>query len=650
MAKKLSPDSLLELSFVADPQLSTDARYAAAVHTVIKQPEGEDKPPEYVGRIHLYDLKEGGARAFTEGSSTSSSPRFSPDSKQLAFLSKRADDKPQLYVIPLDGGEARKLTGVKAGVSEFVWHPDGKQLAFVSRGDWEDKDAKAGKGRVVDQMTYKGDGVGFLPTEVAQIYLYDLDQDKSKQLSKLASDPHGLVFSPDGETLYFSGSKDAEDADGWRSHLWALPLKGKKAKSLVKNVTMASTPSISPDGKQLAFFAPSEGENFASPTGLWLVASKGGEARLLSGEIEAVPSIGGDSRYGAYPNTPQWSADSQHVFINANHQGRSGLTSIGIETGEHKRMQREDRAVTSFHHAAETFVFTAETPQQPGELFFRKDSKEHQLSEVNKAFVDKYQLAQASEEQTAQAEGGIKLPYWTMGPSKPRKDGALVLQVHGGPHTNYGYGFYLEFQMLAAAGYTVVYGNPRGSSSYGHHFATAMLGDYGSIDADDVMTIAHDARKNHVDKNAPMHLTGGSYGGFMTNWLVGQTDEFTSAVTQRSICNFVSFYGSSDIGYRFCELEQGGNAWNDMAKLWGQSPLKHVSKVRTPTLILHAEEDHRCPIEQAEQWFIALKRIGKAPARLIRFPDEGHELSRSGRPDRRIQRLEAILDWFEEHA
>ena len=203
--------------------------------------------------------------------------------------------------------------------------------------------------------------------------------------------------------------------------------------------------------------------------------------------------------------------------------------------------------------------------------------------------------------------------------------------------------------MQAAAGYTVVYGNPRSSSSYGTDFALAALGRYGTVDADDVMAIAKHALKNHSSTKAPMHLTGGSYGGFMTNWLVGQNNFFASAVSQRSISNWLSFYGSSDIGYRFAATEVDGNPWDDTDKLWQQSPMKYVKKVKTPILLIHSEEDHRCPIEQAEQFYIAIKILNKADTKFIRYPNESHELSRSGRPDRRIHRLEATLGWFEKY-
>jgi dipeptidyl aminopeptidase/acylaminoacyl peptidase len=205
-----------------------------------------------------------------------------------------------------------------------------------------------------------------------------------------------------------------------------------------------------------------------------------------------------------------------------------------------------------------------------------------------------------------------------------------------------------EFQLLAAAGYTVVYGNPRGGSSFGTGFAAAIKAAYGTVDADDVLAITDDALAKHADPTAPVHLTGGSYGGFMTNWLTARTDRYRSAVTQRSICNWLSFYGTADIGPWFGGEEQGGTPWTDTERLWASSPLKHVANVRTPTLVIHSELDHRCPIEQAEQWFTALKELG-VETRMLRFPDEGHDLSRSGRPDRRLERLEAIIGWFDQH-
>lgn len=645
---KLRPDSLLKLTFLSDPQLSPDGRYLAAVSTVIEPGRGEGEgyhPPRYQSRLMLFETDGSGSRGFTQGPSDSK-PRFSPDGSKLAFLAKRGDDKqPQLYVMSLGGGEAERLTRLASGVLSFSWHPDSQQLAFISRGDWEDKVAQEGRARFVERMYYKADGRGLKPTEIAQVYLISLDK-AYKQLSNFAANPSDMAFHPDGLSLYVCAATSLADEDLWHSGLWQLPATGGKATLLIAGSQLVSAVAPSQDGTSLALIAPAEPGNLASPVGLWLWQD--GRLSLLTGELDAQPGIGGDSRYGDYPNRPAWSEDSRSLVINVNRAGRSALSRVSLASGKLRALHSGDRAVTAFSYAAGRLAFLAETPSRPGELFTLWRGRETQLSQVNADFVARYRLAEASEH-TTRAEHGPRLTYWSLSPQKPRKDKALVLQVHGGPHTNYGYGFYFEFQLLATRGYTVVYGNPRGSSGYGSDFAGRILGGYGTIDSDDVLAVAKAARHSHTDPTAPMHLTGGSYGGFMTNWLITQTTAFRSAVTQRSICNWLSFYGTSDIGYRFSEREVGGNPWDDTDKLWAQSPLKHVANVTTPLLILHDEEDHRCPIEQAEQLFIALKRIGKAEVRFLRFPGEGHELLRSGRPDRRIERLKAIVDWFEAH-
>ena len=648
---KLEPKHLFDLTFIADPALSPNGRHAAAVHTVIVQ--DEDEPPRYRSNLFLYNLETGDETHFTRSSFKDTRPRFSPDGTQLAFLSQREKEgKTQLYLMSVTGGEPEALTSFTSGVSSFAWHPAGEGIAFVSRGDWEDEVAENGNARVIDRLHYKMDGTGFRPEKSAQVYYLDLRTKKekrgeAKQLTSLETDPSSPVFSPDGKTLYFVASPSLDADDTWLSNIYGLELESETLKTLLPEPRILAAPSPSPDGKWVAFFGTRDPDNFGSADGLWRVSSAGGEPGLVSGEYETPPSIGGDSRYGRYPNRAQW-LDEGKVVINVNRAGRSSLGVLEPTTQTFAPLTEGNRAVTSFDEQGDTVLFTAETPDRPGELFVLQNGEERRLSHANDTFFEQFD-ARLPNDPVSVTSSDTDLTYWTLSPVEPREDNALVLQVHGGPHTNYGYGFYFEFHLLAARGYTVVYGNPRGSSSFGSDFATSMQRRYGTLDADDVLAVARHAKQHHTDPDAPLHLTGGSYGGFMTNWLVGHTDEFQSAVTQRSICNWLSFYGASDIGYKFTEQEQGGTPWGDVATLWEQSPLKYAENVTTPTLVLHAEEDHRCPVEQAEQFYVALKRIGKAPTRFIRFPGEGHELSRSGRPDRRIERLNAILDWFEEH-
>jgi dipeptidyl aminopeptidase/acylaminoacyl peptidase len=642
VVEALTLAALFEMQYVSDPALSSDGRYGAAVVTRIEAGE----PPKYASRIHLYDLKTQRERPFTQGIAKDTQPRFNANSTHLAFLSDRHEGKNQLFLMPITGGEAQRLTDFKTGVSEFAWHPDGVQLAFISRGD-ANEDLK-GRGREIERTYYKQDGKGFRPEEIAQIYLLNTQSLEHRPLTELSTNPSSLVFASDG-SLLFVAAHNIEDEGYYYRNIWRLNPDSGELKAIIDqpNPLIASNPMPSPDGRYVAYLAPSLKERISSPTGLWLVDSSGGEPSLLTGELDCIPLVGGDSRYGRFPNTPQWWGDS--LLVNGNERGSSYVVKVNPQTLERQTLQASQRAVTSFSAVAERVLFTAETPEKPGELYVWEDEQEARLSHATEAFTRRYRLMTPSDEiRLPTTDSESEIVYWTLSPHTPRADYASVLQIHGGPRTNYGYGFSFEMQLMAARGYRVVYGNPRGGSGYGYAFSNSISGRVGTIDAADVLTIARHARQERPE--APMHVTGGSYGGFMTNWLVTQTQEFTSAVTQRSISNWLSFFGTSDIGFSWIHIEVGGNPWEHTERLWDQSPMKHVANVRTPLLILHSEEDYRCPIEQAEQFFTALRVIGKAPVKFVRFPNEGHELSRSGRPDRRLQRLELILDWFERYA
>ena len=648
----LTPNALLDLRYVSGPALSADGARAAAVITDVE--DGE--PPAYKSAIHLFDIGAGTSRPFTQGAHKDTQPRFSPDGSRLAFLSdrgvecggERGGEKAQLYLIELAGGEARGLTDLGAGVLEFAWHPKGHHIALVSHGEAEAK--RKGSGREITRTYYKQDGRGFRRDGSAQVWRLELDSGRLEKITDLDTSVSQIAFAPDSN-LVFAAARTPEDEGYYYRNIWRLEPKSETPTALIDqpNPLIAGHPSVSPDGAQVAYLAPCLPERISSPTGLWVVPVTGGAPTLLTGELDCVPLVGSDSRYGRYLNAPSW-VDNNSVLVNGNQRGSSVVVRVDVASRSWEAVQEAGRAVTSFDGARGAILFTAETPTHPGELFLRDaEGRETRLSGANDAFVNRYALRTPSDETLIPTDDGeAEVVYWTLQPARPREDRALVLQVHGGPRTNYGYGFSFEFQLLAARGYTVVYGNPRGGSSYGYGFSDSISGRLGTVDADDVMRIARHAKANHSGEDTPVHLTGGSYGGFMTNWLVSQSDFFTSAVTQRSISNWLSFFGTSDIGFSWIHVEVGGNPWEHTERLWNQSPMKYVADIRTPLLILHAEEDHRCPVEQAEQLFTALRVLGREVG-FVRFQDEGHELSRSGRPDRRLQRLKLIVDWFESH-
>jgi dipeptidyl aminopeptidase/acylaminoacyl peptidase len=278
------------------------------------------------------------------------------------------------------------------------------------------------------------------------------------------------------------------------------------------------------------------------------------------------------------------------------------------------------------------------------------NGEQRQLTNVNEEFLKEVELSKA-EPISWKAPDGWELHGWIMKPIGFEEGNKypLVLEIHGGPHAMYANTYFHEFQMLAASGFVVLFTNPRGSHGYGQEFVNAVRGDYGGKDYLDIMSAVDYVLEtfDFIDENR-MGVTGGSYGGFMTNWIVGHTNRFKAAVTQRSISNWLSFYGVSDIGYFFSEWEVEGDLIDNAEKLWNHSPLKYVKNINTPLLILHGERDFRCPIEQAEQLYVALKRQ-KKPTKFVRFPEANHELSRSGNPKLRVDRLNYIKDWFVEH-
>jgi dipeptidyl aminopeptidase/acylaminoacyl peptidase len=666
MAAKLKTRHLTELTFVADPRLAPapdGERPGRAVVTVTDVVPGEGKaPPRYRSRLALVDLRADAPaerlRILTAGEADRA-PRWSPDGRRIAFLrsgrSEGGDPKPaQLAVIDLDGGEARVLTSGKNPVTAFAWHDDDHLLA-VTRGDRSDDDVERGLGRVIDRRCHRFDGVGFLPAPETDLLRVAVADGRSKRWATLPQTPSEIAIAPGGRRLaYLAPSDDDEHGEGL-TRLWVRKLGGKRvgeAEDAAGRPLRASGLAWAPDGGRLAFLAPSDLVGLGRPTSLWLSRRDGGAPRRLTADVEASPSIGGDARYGAYPTAPRWTRDGRALAIVANRAGRSHLARVGLGRGAKvTALGGGDRVVTAFDGDDAWALLVVETPTTPGELVLRAPGgEETRLSSLNDAWVERFDLV-APVERRFTAADGTELAYHWWAPTAPRRDRAFVVQVHGGPHTNDGFGFRFEFQRLAAAGYAVVSLNPRGSSSFGEDFATAALLRYGTVDADDVMAVVEHAAAHHDAPDAPVHLTGGSYGGFMTNWLVGhQPERFRSAVTQRSICNWVSFFGTSDIGPWFTEGEVGLSPWLDLDALWRASPLRKVADVVTPTLVLHSEEDFRCPIEQGEQWFSALRRLGRAETRFVRFPGESHDLSRSGRPDRRIQRIDLILDWFERHA
>ncbi len=548
------------------------------------------------------------------------------------------------------GGEARILYAFEkkkrlGGFEGLRWHPSGRQLFFASRT----KEVKEGDSdvKVVNRLFYKLNDLGFFHDRWRHLYRIGLGQRRPTQVSKGAFDITGFDVSPDGRQVAF-GANTARDADyTFRKDLYVVPTKGGDPDRLTEGKGPIGAVRWSPDGQQVAFVGHDLRRRLATNQDVWVSDLEGGARNLTEALDRSVGNqLNSDSRAHGVELPLRWTPDGEALTFGATDKGSCHLYTVrldgAIETATQGDMSLEGYSFSADHGV---LAYAAMTDTTLADIFLRHDGVERRLTRFNDRLLARLKLRKPQAFRF-EASDGHPIEGWVLRGGRGRRPG--VLEIHGGPRTTYGHAFELEFHLLAARGFHVLYTNPRGSQGYGEDFSAWIVGDYGDRDYKDLMeAVDYAVDRGWVDPER-MGVTGGSYGGLMTNWIVTQTDRFAAAVTQRSISNWQSFFGTSDIGYFFGEEEMEALPWDDPAKFTEKSPITHVKNVTTPLLIIHSEQDFRCPIEQAEQLFVALKRLRKE-VELARFPDESHELSRSGQPRHRIERLERILGWMEGH-
>lgn len=658
MEKKryLKAEDLYELKSVADPQLAADGVNLAYVETSMSEEKNE-----YISNLHYINLA-GDKRSvqWTFGEARNHSPRWSPDGKSLAFVSNRSG-KNQIYVLNKEGGEAYQLTNCKNGAANPVWSPDGLKIAFsVSLSSDEslaDKEAEADKKLVpleVTKMKYKSDEAGFWNGKYQQIALIDVNSGEVDLLTETGADYQLQSWAPNGKQLAVTANLSEDTDFSFISDVYLLTIESKELEKVTNSTGYFGQVTWSPNNQYLAFLGHEREFENATLTKVWFYDLEKNELSCLTADSDLYVGSAavGDFQQGAVTPGVLWTENSNSFYFLASDRGNV-LVYYGSVDGELYPALLDNQHVYGLTTggALNKAVVAISKPTSQGDLFLLDvpTGELEQLTHVNEDYLHDVQLAEV-EEFEFKAQDEWDLHGWLMKPANYQagEKYPLILEVHGGPHTMYANTYFHEFQMLAAAGFAVLYINPRGSHGYGQTFVDAVRGDYGGRDYADLMEAVDYALEQYdfIDKER-LGVTGGSYGGFMTNWIVGHTNRFKAAVTQRSISNWISFYGVSDIGYYFNEW-QIKSELEDVQTLWKHSPLAYVNQVETPLLILHSEKDYRCPIEQAEQLYIALKHR-KKETKLIRFPESNHELSRSGKPNLRIARLNYILEWFEKY-
>jgi dipeptidyl aminopeptidase/acylaminoacyl peptidase len=586
-------------------------------------------------------------------------PEWSPDGRLIAFLGRvRARD--QLFVAPADGGAALQLTAIPDGVAAAEWSPDGRSLAFVARvvsdpdgvvddprpTESEEQPRRPPVARVARRLDYKRDGAGYLDGRHAHLFVVAADGGEPRQLTAGAWSVGGFSWAPDGRALAVVG--DAEpDADLRRTNrLYRVDLDGGR-RTLAEGLQMADL-AWSPRGDLVAVIAPTA-QDGGRLERLWLVPADGGRPRCLTLELDR--AVGGtvitDMR-AAHDTRLRWAPAGDRLYFLASGPGVAELLSVDLEGRVAVELPARRRAVYDFDVEAGRIAACVADAATPGEVLLVEGGEERSLTDANPWLQDRY-VAEPRRHVFTAADG-LEIEGWLLEPPgfDPTRRHPLILQIHGGPHSQYGWTFFHELQMLAGMGFLVLYTNPRGSDGYGEAFRRACVRDWGGRDYEDLMTALDQLieRTGCVDE-ARMGVAGGSYGGFMTNWIVGHTNRFATAVTMRSISNLVSEFAQHDI-VLWGEAEMGPQPWPDPDELWRRSPIRYVRDIQTPLLILHGDMDLRCAFSQAEELFGAMRLLGKE-VEMVRFPGESHDLSRGGRPDRRVERLRRIGSWFDRH-
>jgi dipeptidyl aminopeptidase/acylaminoacyl peptidase len=624
----MTPDDLNGLTTPQMPAVHPSGDRVAYVLSTIDTDEDR-----YDRSIWVGDADE--SRQFTAGPGDSA-PRWSPDGTLLAFI-RTEDMVGQLAIIPADGGEAQVVTDFDLGVSAFDWSPDGSSLAVAATTyveGWADlsDDERARKPRRLGSVPYRFDDLGWLHDRKSHIWLVAADgSGEPRCLTPGDRDEKQPTWHPDGSRIiYLSDLREDRSLD-FGASVMAVEVDSGDRTELIPHGGWTYA-RYSPAGDPHLLGDPDV--DWPSLTTLWRL--DGTELISLTAHLDrSAASLAIGPAYIEF--------DDGLVYVMHEDAGTGGVAAVHPD-GTVDHVVDGQQVVSGFSIAAGVSAYVSKTPTDPGTLFLSKDGEGSAVAHSSDLpLIEAHHFTTISE--------GVEIDVWVYLPPGD-DDVPTLLNIHGGPASQYGFGFFDEFQIYAGAGYGVVACNPRGSSGRGKEFVRAVTHDgWGVVDVTDVNAALDAALERYPRLDGErMGIMGGSYGGFLTSWIIGTDHRWKSAVVERGLLSFNSFAGTSDIGGSFPRFYAGADHGDpDAERIWREkSPLTMADQTTTPTLVLHAENDFRCPIEQAERYFMALLKAG-VETEFVRFPGEGHEMSRSGKPRHRVERFDVILDWHGRH-